>query len=122
MKLKFYLFLLILVTYCKGAEAQTITLETDTVYRGTYFSTLATTTGVSLWGYYHSFSITLSGPSTINVSAYCDPSDVIRMNGQTNVTTTPGSYTLSFTDSAGVLQTFPNVFGYYISQYLKFLF
>ena len=56
MKLKFYLFLLILVTYCKGAEAQTITLETDTVYRGTYFSTLATTTGVSLWGYYHSFS------------------------------------------------------------------
>ncbi len=110
MKLKFYLFLLFLITYCQGSEAQTITIETDTVYSGTYFSTMATTTGVSLWGIYHSFNITLTGPSTINVSANSDPSNNIHMYGQTNVSTTPGSYTLSFTDSAGVLQTFPDVF------------
>lgn len=107
MKLKFYLFLLIFAVCVNTSNAQTLTLSLDTVYKGESNNILCVTTGVSLWRN-HYFNISLTGPSTMTMYGHSISADTFYLSLSTSNTTVTGVYNISFTDSAGVLQTFTN--------------
>ncbi len=109
MKIKFYLLLLISIICYSNAKSQTITLSEDTFYRQSNVNAICNVTGVNLWVNYHYFPVTLSGPSTINCSGYSHLTDTFNFYGSTNASTPLGLYTLSFTDSTGIVRTFPDV-------------